>query len=53
MNWRTTKIEQLYKVSTPCLDDHNSKKEEELVIQLCCYELLAGDTNVYSKCFKS
>ena len=28
VNWQTQKTEQLYTVSTPCLDDHNCKKEE-------------------------
>ena len=28
VNWQTTKTEQLYKVSIPCFDDHNYKKEE-------------------------
>ena len=27
-NWRTKKIEQLYKVSSPCSGDHHFKKEE-------------------------
>ena len=26
--WQTQKVEQLYKVSSPCLDDHQFKKEE-------------------------
>ena len=25
--WRTKKVEQLYKVSAPCLDDNHFKKE--------------------------
>ena len=28
VNWQTRKTEQLYKVSSPCLDDHHFKKEE-------------------------
>ena len=28
VNWRTKKIEQIHKVSSPCLDDHRIKKEE-------------------------
>ena len=27
-NWQTKKTEQLYKVSHPCLDDHQIRKEE-------------------------
>ena len=33
VNWQT-KRQQLYKVSTPCLDDHNFKKELETVREL-------------------
>ena len=28
VNWRLKKTQQIYKVSTPCLDDHNLKEEE-------------------------
>ena len=34
-SWQTKKTQQLYKVSTPCVDDHHFKKEEpESVRQL-------------------
>ena len=34
-SWQTKTIEQLYKVSTPCLDDHQLKNEEmEMVEEL-------------------
>ena len=34
-SWQTKKTQQLYKVSTPCIDDHHFKKEEpESVRQL-------------------
>ena len=28
VNWQTKKVEQLYKVSSPCLEDHQFKQEK-------------------------
>ena len=29
VSWQTRPLQQLYKVSTPCIDDHHFKEEEE------------------------
>ena len=29
MSWQTQTTQQLYKVSTPCIDDHHFQEEEE------------------------
>ena len=51
-NWRKQKTEQLYKVSSPSLDDHHFKKEElESVGELSksmhtnCLEMLVPGTD--------
>ena len=43
-NWRITKTDQFYKVSTPCLVDHNFKNEELQTVgefsKVCCQIVL-------------
>ena len=52
VSWQTGRLKQLYKVSTPCIDDHHFKEEElksEGELSNVCPQMILVDKTFYGQ----